>query len=543
MGIPQLFSYINKNYPGVTAITRKTGVSELEPLGVAPCDHLYLDTNAMIHPCAQKVFNYGQEVRWLYPHANKTFEQKMDILYDTVCETVLEQIKNFRPKKSLMIAVDGVAPFAKQTQQRQRRYSAAKGREITSSKTFDPNCISPGTEFMFRLHVRLLALSQKIVKDYNIQVIYSSYMTPGEGEHKLLDRIRSFSGEEDKNDVHFVIGPDGDLLVLCLCLPVKNIYIAREDMNDHNLYNIVNIETLRTDLYRSFRTGFILTHSSAHKNRTKRGDYLRQFLFVCSIFGNDFLPRIQMFMCLPDGMNFIRHCWEKDLHVSRKRENFYDLIFPLFSVLERHELEFLEEQKSLCSGSLADPKFLNHTLLNSKDYNAYKVNYYQKAGVSTEEEIKNMCIDYIKSLIWVEKYYTKGIEFASWTWRYPYFYAPLMTDLKKYITPKVLSTLLETERNGVDEGPVDPFLQLLFVLPPQSSALLPVGFRKLFKNETNYPTSFDIDREGKRYEHEAVIKIKLPDTKYIEKRYQAIKKLLPEQYPRNKTKVQYTFGI
>ena len=118
----------------------------------------------------------------------------------------------------LYLAIDGVAPRAKQNQQRSRRFRTAKDaeeaklRELEIKQSwkdqidfdeaewetgwhFDSNVITPGTEFMHRLSV---ALKSYIVERSNndpiwegIAVVHSDASVPGEGEHKILDFIRS----------------------------------------------------------------------------------------------------------------------------------------------------------------------------------------------------------------------------------------------------------------------------------------------------------------------------------------------------------------
>ena len=225
----------------------------------------------------------------------KTMEEKMKLLLENVCTVIMNLINDMKPSVSVMIAVDGVAPFAKQTQQRQRRYIAARDRPLDPN-AFDSCMISPGTSFMFALHHRLIKLSMSIKKIKGITVIYSSYMTPGEGEHKLLDRIRYEStigmGIDNKR---CIVGPDGDLLVLGLVLPVKNLFLAREDMTDTTLYNVIDVSKMRSSLHSHSKELLIMIETESQKK------YLNDFLVVCSIFGNDFLPRIQMFTHLAQG--------------------------------------------------------------------------------------------------------------------------------------------------------------------------------------------------------------------------------------------------
>lgn len=76
------------------------------------------------------------------------------------------------------MAIDGVAPRAKMNQQRGRRFRSAKeaekmeaealkkGEQLPKEARFDSNCITPGTEFMARLHEQLkYFVNEKISND------------------------------------------------------------------------------------------------------------------------------------------------------------------------------------------------------------------------------------------------------------------------------------------------------------------------------------------------------------------------------------------
>jgi len=60
---------------------------------------------------------------------------------------------------------------------------------------FDSNCITPGTEFMVRLQTQLeYFLQSKMSTDpiwQRPRIILSGHEVPGEGEHKIMDYIRS----------------------------------------------------------------------------------------------------------------------------------------------------------------------------------------------------------------------------------------------------------------------------------------------------------------------------------------------------------------
>jgi 5'-3' exonuclease len=83
-----------------------------------------------------------------------------------------------------------------------------------------------------------------------------------------------------------------------------------------------------------------------------------------------------------------------------------------------------------------------------------------------EERIKQICLNYIEGLEWTMKYYTTGCP--DWRWCYKYNYPPLLSDLIKYIP------YFDTEMViNKDPTPVDPMVQLCYVIPKQSLGLLP----------------------------------------------------------------------
>ena len=158
--------------------------------------------------------------------------------------------------------IDGVAPRAKMNQQRARRFRSAQEKEEADEKkeefrkmmlgsqngkgpteeteepkkTWDSNVITPGTPFM-----RLLAQSLRYWVAYklntdpmwaNMKVIISDATVPGEGEHKIMEFIRSQrrSQEFDPNTHHVIYGLDADLIMLALSTHEPHFRVLREDV-------------------------------------------------------------------------------------------------------------------------------------------------------------------------------------------------------------------------------------------------------------------------------------------------------------------------
>ena len=59
-------------------------------------------------------------------------------------------------------------------------------------------------------------------------------------------------------------------------------------------------------------------------------------------------------------------------------------------------------------------------------YRYYEDNY-KKQDVAQGGGLQRMCLTYIEGLVWVFKYYYVGC--ASWSWYYPFHYAPFASDL------------------------------------------------------------------------------------------------------------------
>ena len=172
-----------------------------------------------------------------------------------------ERVVNMvRPRRLLMMAIDGVAPRAKMNQQRSRRFRAAKearekheekeaalaewrakGLPVTddaleSKKAWDSNAITPGTPFMDLLAASLrFWVAQKINTDpgwKDVQVIISDASVPGEGEHKIMEHIRRQRShpEHDPNTKHVIYGLDADLIMLSLATHEPHFKVLREDV-------------------------------------------------------------------------------------------------------------------------------------------------------------------------------------------------------------------------------------------------------------------------------------------------------------------------
>lgn len=145
--------------------------------------------------------------------------------------------------------------------------------------------------------------------------------------------------------------------------------------------------------------------------------------------------------------------------------------------------------------------------------------YEQKFGVDPQDhEFRHkVARAYAEGLAWVLLYYFQGCP--SWTWYYPYHYAPFAADFVD-IGDMVVN---------FDKGkPFKPFEQLMGVLPASSNHALPEIFHPLMSDPDSeiidfYPEDFAVDLNGKKFAWQGVILLPFIDEKRLltamEKKY------------------------
>jgi 5'-3' exoribonuclease 2 len=116
---------------------------------------------------------------------------------------------------------------------------------------------------------------------------------------------------------------------------------------------------------------------------------------------------------------------------------------------------------------------------------------------------------YVEGLCWVLAYYLQGCP--SWTWYYPYHYAPFAADFVD------LDKLTIKFEKGT---PFKPYEQLMGVFPASSKHAIPESFHSLMTDEDSdiidfYPEDFDLDLNGKKQSWKAVVLLPFIDEKRL----------------------------
>lgn len=142
----------------------------------------------------------------------------------------------------------------------------------------------------------------------------------------------------------------------------------------------------------------------------------------------------------------------------------------------------------------------------------YADRYYEQKFKVDPKDIafrNQVARSYVEGLAWVLLYYFQGCP--SWTWYYPYHYAPFAADFVDLGKMKI----------SFDKGRIfKPFEQLMGVLPAASNHAIPEVFRSLMSDEDSeildfYPTDFPIDLNGKKFAWQGVALLPFIDEKRL----------------------------
>lgn len=455
MGIP---SYYRKLADHTKGLVSKSYEGKLQAL--------YFDFNCLIYYCARR----SNSSLPPYPGDNGNDEWERLLLEDIV-KYIVHIWQAVGQPPEVFLALDGVVPMAKIKQQRMRRFKSAwlakKEKEEgirDGSPSWDTNCITPGTMFMKRLAQRLELLCSK-----HTHWSVSAADEPGEGEHKIMKRLRQRAASSDPICIY---GLDADLILLTLLNAKSPAYLLREDAElglngmGEEEYSFFSIEILKKTLPPDLP---ILTYVAG-----------------MSLLGNDFLPhgltmkikhdghakllssladlqaKGQPFVDETNGIYTINLNTLKDLCESWSTEENTRMLSLIKKklmmsrsaerTLEMKPLEWMVEKDLVWkneSGWNLDPTWRS----------TYQTKWLQCDG---EADVRSVCREYIYGLQWVLDYYT-GQRPVQMGWYFSRLVPPLWCHLAAYLES---SPSIETPWKQTD--PIQPHEQLAMVLPLES---------------------------------------------------------------------------
>ena len=270
----------------------------------------------------QKKINPNTDPNEVVRMFNEHFDDKyMDKLIITlVINSVLNLVRTYCQNKAistLMLAIDGVPSKGKLTEQKQRRYLGAITEEYkkkifnkykqyleglddnvyystSGSIKWSRNKITPGTAFMHKLvnYLRSDKIQRKLkVNRSQMEIILSDMYDVGEGEKKIVNYVKEFLPNTDESVV--VYSPDADMILLCMLLPVKRLYMLRYNQqifqqSGTNVYDLIDIRMLKSNI------SFYINNNPNYSKESFDIDKINQDIVCMStLFGNDFVPKIE----------------------------------------------------------------------------------------------------------------------------------------------------------------------------------------------------------------------------------------------------------
>lgn len=229
-------------------------------------------------------------------------------------------------------------------------------KEAMTKKTWDRNVITPGTPFM-----HILAASLRYWTAYKlntdpawrkVKVLISDATVPGEGEHKIMNFIRSqrSSPEHDPNTRHVLYGLDADLIMLGLATHEPHFKVFREDVffdqnknkgsgcfkcgqKGHEARNCIGKPKekdgefdekdsvvqpkpfiwLHVAALREYLAVEMYVPSQPFKFDLERA--LDDWVFMCFFVGNDFLPHLPSLEIRENGIDTLIAIWRDNIPI------------------------------------------------------------------------------------------------------------------------------------------------------------------------------------------------------------------------------------
>jgi 5'-3' exonuclease len=508
MGIPSFYKHIIQTITGVT-----TPNSPNKP------EFFGLDLNCAIYYCVRKV-----QKKTPYTDAIKA-KYEADLIVEVI-SYIKQMTALVDPTKTLYIAVDGVAPMAKIKQQRLRRFRSAvqaeeeariraeaKGIPYTHQPRWDTNAITPGTQFM-----KALAFALRQFGKTHPNTVVSPADEPGEGEQKIMEYIRK---HQPKTAV--IYGLDADLIVLSLWANATlgtTLSLFREEMEFNG--------SVKTDAVGGEKFLYLLTDQLAdalynkfQKSATQpKPEFLRDFVGLMSLLGNDFVPHGMVLKIKDDGIEallrtyrdhlptpFVQQTSTTPAHWHYNQAALTDL-FQRVAQTEEHQIlkttskklnarpgmtaskepedQAMARYNDQPIGWAAEKVFATQIQLEDRDKPSWILksnwkNIYDMHALLGADPQK-ATQQYLNSLSWTLAYYSGAP--VDLHWYYPWYLPPRAETVAQYLTTTP-APLLETP--ATPRTPLKPEEQLAMVLPQTSFHLLPKEFQAL---PSLYPHAF-----------------------------------------------------
>jgi len=532
MGIPSYFAHVLKKYPHV--IKR---LSELPCI-----HNLYLDCNGMIYDVVRQMQYTPENTAAYEAELLQRICDSIDaciaimrpvtsvfIAFDGVAPVAKLNQQRERRYKSWYLG---------EMETQRRRDHAKQGDRIKPPKpAWNTSAITPGTKFMHALHDKLtehydttnpVALNARYNLSGGAGVIVSSSKEPGEGEHKLFEYIREHAAAHaDKNTV--IYGLDADLIMLCMShLHIsRGIYLYRETPEFVKSINValdekeryyMDIPEFVDAILENLRFPTPLPHRVAPPGKgAVRKEPLGvlgalvapqlDYIFMCFMLGNDFMPHFPALNIRTTGIASLMEAYRATIGadetiIRTTSLNEHVIHWPTYKKLVAHlaaqELTLIRKEHTTRDRQARHVRDTDkeddvmHDVLmlpmtqrsveHSIDpfHAGWERRYYATMcdihEPTDQSKIALLCRNYLEGMEWTFRYYTRGC--VDWKWSYANHYPPLLADLVQHIPETHDPTNAFSFLRVKPKEPIRDVVQLCYVLPKASHALLPPAVKR-----------------------------------------------------------------
>ncbi len=374
-----------------------------------------------------------------------------------------------------------------------------------------------------------------------------------------MDDIRERTKTEpNKDDAYVVYGLDADLFFLSMASQKENIFLLREASQLDNkpgkteLYDPIDdvaeeLKYVSIDLTKACYNNTIIKilekkletydtpEEEKQKVNLKNKKFINDFIFLCYLLGNDFLPHFSSIDIKKNGLDFLLDCYSdvylktqlnlislqkgkvkinyivltEILRICSLKESYYFAkLLPEYLEMYKkkrcpHDDDYhkevweldniknivVEDKIQLGVGKPEEWKFryYKHYFGELPEYNLSECKNIRDE--SCKKLVVDMCKNYLEGLEWVTQYYFLGCP--SWTWQYKFSHAPFVSDLYFYLKNNFFEVKFKKD------SPLSPCMQLLSVLPPACHKELPKNYQHLVLDKNSpikdmFPESEDI---------------------------------------------------
>jgi 5'-3' exonuclease len=414
------------------------------------------------------------------------------------------------------------------TAQKGVQRGARVGHVEPPKPAWNTSSITPGTKFMDALHNKLTEYYDTtnpavLNARYNLSggggIIVSSSKEPGEGEHKLFEYIRQHAAEHAAATT-VIYGLDADLIMLCMShLPIsRGIYLYRETPE---FVKSINVALDEKERYFMDIPGFaaaIVQHliggpmipPSAEPclgggGRRFSGKVM-DYIFMCFMLGNDFMPHFPALNIRTTGIASLMEAYRATIGADESIiqttplndyvihwSNYKKLIAHLAAqelTLVRKEHATRDRQARHMRDNDKDDDVMHDVLMLpmtqrdvERDINPFGAGWERRYYTAlcdihgpTEQALPSLCRNYLEGMEWTFRYYTSGC--VDWKWSYANHYPPLLADLVHHVPETHDPTNAFSFLSVKPKEPIRDVVQLCYVLPRASHALLPPSVQR-----------------------------------------------------------------